>query len=66
LKGKKSTYDHRIADYNVMREMRWTKADLDSTPECDVQSVMFITNRINIQAKLKSKKGGRGNDKKER
>jgi len=42
-----------------MREMRWTKTELDSTPECDVQSVMFITNRINIQAKLESKKGGK-------
>jgi len=42
-----------------MREMRWTKAELDSTPENDVMSVMFITDRVNIQAKIESKKGGK-------
>lgn len=41
----KEVYDHRIADYNLMKEMGWSKDVLDRTPESDVMSIMFIMNR---------------------
>ena len=44
IRGKE-VYDSRIADYNLMKEMGWTKEELDRTPENDVMSTKFIMNR---------------------
>lgn len=55
MRGEEA-YDHRIADYNVMKEMRWTKEELDRTPENDVMGITFIMGRTGIQAKKERKK----------
>jgi hypothetical protein len=58
LKGK-PTYDSRIAEYNIMKEMGWTKGDLDKTPEYDVMSCAFITGRIHKREEIELKKRGK-------
>jgi len=58
--------DQRITDYNIMKEMGWSREELDRTPENDVMATMFIMNKINFQAKKereKMEKHGRSYDR---
>jgi hypothetical protein len=42
-----------------MKEMGWTKGDLDKTPEYDVMSCTFIMGRIHKHEEIESKKRGK-------